>query len=981
MKIVLLLIFFLKISINIGFPSSESLMNDTNSYSLDFHTEFKTGGFDFNGDGKQDFIISDFQTKNQYVFFGDLSRYGGQRPLKDSMIDGINGFSIATTKRELQNYPLCGDINNDGYDEIIIRVKTGQLKIIYGNAGPFKNDFSNFDGIEGFIIDYANTQETKYAAYQVLCDHNGDGINDLIFNTEDEVFVLYGLDNGKKFPTNSGKFDIKYVSNGTYGHIMNRKLTINFGCGDLNNDDIDDLVILSDGTGSVIFGLKIYPTKYDPVLNGTNGFTMDIKANDFKYILQSGFGDFNGDGLQDMAVAYQDSNSIFMIYGKKGGIWESHFDINSGNSSEVVKWVRDVSSPQEICKSMYVGDINGDGISDISCNVFSLEYTWGVYGTTMKLPSVYDLNIKTSPLFGDCRGFIILNTKVISSTWVDFNNDGILDVIEYFYNGINYILFGQKTIISASLNINNSSIAYNSNGEYRFLESNFNPTSSACNVQFITFKVLDGIDVMDQLSFSSSSNISSDVVSISNSELQVFNTNRDPNFLQSLSNILYKTKRKSTIVTISITYLNIINDRIKIFSANPTVNTTSWLPFRAPSYFVDHLKNETDFNLEQKHEGGAGLRGFTAPELTADNCYLPKLNMTSPIHATEKVWIESSQTYSNRFNKSFGKYISDEVDFYSLFTRSDSDGSFNFVGSTEYGLKIIDNYGYGKEGEFSNNNWCMVIRLWYCANTTERNGISFVGTNYEMSAFMDNQLVMDSIDRNNSQNNADFNISKDPNNNPHKLDIFICQKGAVTLGLGVPQFFILRIFGLNNNICEYPEDDIIKNCVPTPTTTTTGTSPITATTTSTATTSTTTTGTATTGTTTSTAKTGTGTQPPVTTTATSIQPLITSTTTTPSTHVQQNNTVNNDCICVRGQICLPNSHICVNQFDMYQGESCFQLSCALGYECMEKSNQIYKCVKQYSCITCADITCKSPHRCILVQSTSQKCKYQPTCSN
>ncbi|KYQ92008.1 tenascin X [Tieghemostelium lacteum] len=1003
MYLVLLLIFFLKISINIGFPTSESLLNDTNSYSLDFNSEYKTGGFDFNGDGKQDFIISDFQTKKQYVFFGDLSRYGGKRPLKASMIDGINGFSIAITKRDLQNYPLSGDINNDGYDEIIIRVKNGQLKIIYGNAGPFKNDFSNFDGIEGFIIDYTNTLETEYAAYQVLCDHNGDGIKDLIFNTEDEVFVLYGLDNGKKFPTNSGKFDINFVSNGTYGHIMNQRRSINFGCGDLNNDNIDDLVILSNVIGKVIFGLKIYPTKYNPVLNGTNGFTMDIKANDFKYILQSGFGDFNGDGLQDMAVANQDSNSIYMIYGKKGRIWESHFDISSGNSSEVVKWVRDVSSPQEICKSMYVGDINGDGISDLSCNVNSPGYTWGVYGTTIKLPSVYDLNIKTSPLFGDCRGFIILNTKVIWSTWIDFNNDGILDVIVYFLNGINYILFGQKTIMSASLNIIDTSIAYKSNGEYLFLESNFNPTSSACNVQFIIFKVLDSIDVLDQLSFSSSSNISSDVVSISNSELQVFNTNRDPNFLQSLSNILYKTKRNSTIVTISITYLNIINDTIKIFTANPSINTTSWLPFRAPSYFIDHLKNETDFNLEQNHvTSGMGLRGFTAPQLTADNCYLPKLNMTTPIHATEKVWIESSQTYSNRFNKSFGKYISDEVDFYSLFTRSDSDGSFNFVGSTEYGLKIIDNYGYGKEGEFSNYNWCMVMRLWYCANTTERNGISFVGTNYEMSAFMDNQLVMDSIDRSNFKRNADFNISKDPNSNPHKLDIFICQKGAVTLGPGRSQFFILKIFGLNKNICEYPEDDIIKNCVPTPTTTTTATSPITATsttstattgtaTTATATTSTTTTGSAKTSTattstpTTSTATTATttttGTQPTVTTTATGIQPLITATTTSPSTHVQQNNTVNNDCICVRGQICLPNSHICVNEYDVYQGESCFQLSCALGYDCIEKSNQIYKCVKQYSCITCADITCKSPHRCILVQSTSQKCKYQPTCSN
>ncbi|KYQ89028.1 tenascin X [Tieghemostelium lacteum] len=744
MYIYIFLIFILKISINIGFPTPENF-NNSNSYGLDeFYFETKEGGFDFNGDGKQDFVISHILTDKVYVFFGDISRYGGQRPLKVSMIDSINGFSIDIIKKDIWNIFISGDLNNDGYDEIIIRMRNRQLKIIYGNAGPYKNDFSNFDGIDGFIIDYVYTP-LDYASYQVICDHNGDGIKDLIFNTIDAVYVLYGLDNGKKFPTNSGKFDINFVSNGTFGHIMNRGHTKNFGCGDLNNDGIDDLVTLYYGPATVVFGLKIYPNPYNPVLHGTAGFTMDIQANEMEYINHSGFGDFNGDGLQDMAVVYQDLKSIYLIYGKQGGIWESHFNINSGNSTEVVKWVKDVSSPQVLCSSLYVVDINGDGLSDISCSVYSNlqnnnspQFTWGVYGTTMKLPSVYDLNIKTSPLFGDCTGFIISDTDDTISAWTDFNNDGIQDLIVQFHkNRKNFILFGEKTKISASLNIINTSIAYNSNGEYRFLEYNFNPNSS-CNVHFITFKVLDSVDPSDQLSFSSNTT-SSEVVSISNGELQVFNTNRDPNFLQSLSNVLYKTNRNSSFATISISYLNIINDTIKIFTSNPILTTTS-----------------------------------TKPATT----------------------------------------------------------------------------------------------------------------------------------------------------------------GTATTG-----------------------------------TATTGTS----------TTGTSTTGTATTGTaTTSTATTG-------TTATTSIATTGTTATTMPSsitpTQVLHNTTVNNDCICIRGQICLPDSHICVNEFDVYQGESCLQNSCALGYDCKEKSNQIYKCVKQYSCISCADITCKSPHRCILILTTSQKCKYQPTCSN
>ncbi|KYQ88707.1 tenascin X [Tieghemostelium lacteum] len=878
MYIFILIIFILKISINIAFPSSENLLNNTNSYGLDLYFEFKTGGFDFNGDGKQDFIISDFQTQKLYVFFGDISRYGDKRPLKVSMIDGMNGFSIDFDKFYLRNNFICGDINDDGYDEIIFRRTDNQLFIIYGHAGPFKNDFSTFDGIGGFVINNVNvTRHAHFSAYQVLCDHNGDGIKDLIYNTLDDVYVLYGLDRGRKYPTNSGVFYSNFVSNGTYGHTMQKKQSVNFGCGDLNNDGIDDLVILSDtDTATVTFGLKIYPTKYNPVLNGSTGFTMKIESNLFVYLLQMGFGDLNGDGLQDMAVASKDSKSIYMIYGKKGGIWESHFDINSGNSSEVVKLVRDASSPLEFCSSMYVGDINGDGISDLSCTDSYNEINWGVYGTTMKLPAVYDLNIKTSPLFGDCRGFIILNSTLTFSAWTDFNNDGFQDLILQFNaNNMNYILFGEKTKISESLNIINTSIPYHSNGEYRFLESNFNPSSSACNVQFITFKVLGSIDASDQLSFSP--NTTSSVVSISNGELQVFNTNSDPKFLQSLSNILYKTNRNSSIVTISISYLNIINDTIKIFTSNPTINTTSTSPVTGTG------------SSSATGTGSSSATGTGSSSATGTGSSSATGTGSSSATGTGSSSATGSSSTGTGSSSATGTGSSSA-------TGAGSSSATGTGSSSATGTGSSSATGTGSSSATGTGS-----------SATGTGSSSATGTGSSSSATATG-----------SSSATGTGSSSATGTGPSSAT---ATGSSSATGTGSSSA------------------------------TGTGTSPVTATATSPV---------------TSTARTGTATTLPSTVT---------------STQVLQNNTVNNDCICIRGQICLPDSHICVNEFDVYQGESCLQNSCALGYDCKEDSNQIYKCVKQDSCITCADITCKSPHRCILVLSTSQKCKYQPTCSN
>jgi len=109
---------------------------------------------DFNGDGFADFIISaplgdasgPQNAGSSYVVFG---RAGGYLPVLDlTTLDGTSGFRIdGVSAQDLSGYSVAGggDINGDGYDDIIVsaseqtvggRARAGGAYVIYGHATP-----------------------------------------------------------------------------------------------------------------------------------------------------------------------------------------------------------------------------------------------------------------------------------------------------------------------------------------------------------------------------------------------------------------------------------------------------------------------------------------------------------------------------------------------------------------------------------------------------------------------------------------------------------------------------------------------------------------------------------------------------------------------------------------------------------------------------------------------------------------------------
>ncbi|WP_052055729.1 FG-GAP repeat protein [Myxosarcina sp. GI1] len=139
---------------------------------------------DINGDGFDDLIIgapsASISTDNSqegeaYVVFGSDKDFTARLDL--NTLDGSNGFVVRGLKegdRLGSTVSGAGDINDDGFDDIIIG--GSEVYVIYGNARSFAPifDLANLGNNEGFALtDFGG-------AVSNAGDVNGDGLDDLV---------------------------------------------------------------------------------------------------------------------------------------------------------------------------------------------------------------------------------------------------------------------------------------------------------------------------------------------------------------------------------------------------------------------------------------------------------------------------------------------------------------------------------------------------------------------------------------------------------------------------------------------------------------------------------------------------------------------------------------------------------------------------------------------------------------------------------
>lgn len=268
-----------------GFPAivSSADLDGANGFKISGEVLGYDGGGsvssagDVNGDGIDDVIVglpfdstNGFASGASYVVFGSTGGFSANLNL--AMLNGANGFQINGEDHEDYSggsVASAGDVNGDGFDDLIIGASrggdgnglhnTGASYLVFGKPGSFSAnlELSSLNGINGFQINGENPGDSSGASVAGAGDVNGDGFDDVVIgaggtsstSNAGSAYVIFGKAAGI---TQVGTRDDEFFAGGEFDDTLfgaggNDRLVGNAGDDDLNGSTGSDALIGGSG--------------------------------------------------------------------------------------------------------------------------------------------------------------------------------------------------------------------------------------------------------------------------------------------------------------------------------------------------------------------------------------------------------------------------------------------------------------------------------------------------------------------------------------------------------------------------------------------------------------------------------------------------------------------------------------------------------------------------------------------------------------
>eukprot|EP00727_Mastigamoeba_balamuthi_P001360 m51a1_g11220 hypothetical protein (1167) ;mRNA; f:33014-36895 len=298
------------------------------------------GGGDVNGDGLADAVVTtDSGLGGVYVVYGSRGWRGSNASLELESLNQSAGCFIAGEAGGWANTSIsaAGDFNGDALGDVVVGVPSiGKAYVVLGRSGGLQPGLalSQLSGADGVRVTARECTGCLLGTSVASVDINDDDLADIAIGTPGSgagagsLFVLFGT----RERISGGDLDVSALD-GTNGIVIRGEsagdrvgLSVS-SAGDFNGDSVGDLVVggmRADGSAGkayVIFGRRgRWPAVVD--LGGLSatgaGFRLDPpEAHRSAGAVVSGAGDFNRDGVDDVAVGAPRSGAVLVLFGRR----------------------------------------------------------------------------------------------------------------------------------------------------------------------------------------------------------------------------------------------------------------------------------------------------------------------------------------------------------------------------------------------------------------------------------------------------------------------------------------------------------------------------------------------------------------------------------------------------------------------------------------------------------------------------------------
>lgn len=259
--------------------------------------------FDFDNDGWEDIYLTGGELRDK------LYRNNGDGTFSDVGIDAGFGVTAGITTHGV----VTGDIDNDGYRDILILTELGFENLLFRNNG---------DGTFSRLVTALGESTTQRATSAAMGDVNSDGLLDIyITNYVSEVGLLFDENNAVNGFSHQCDADRLFINNGdlTFTESSTAYGIDQQGCGlatsftDYDNDGIIDIMVVND-FGQWLGSNALYRNQWPDA--AFEDVSAEAGIDDGFYGMGIAIGDYDRDGDLDHYVTNIGRN---YLYRNEGG--------------------------------------------------------------------------------------------------------------------------------------------------------------------------------------------------------------------------------------------------------------------------------------------------------------------------------------------------------------------------------------------------------------------------------------------------------------------------------------------------------------------------------------------------------------------------------------------------------------------------------------------------------------------------------------